>query len=272
MKIKFTKMHGIGNDFVVIDCRVHDIASITRAAKKFCNRRYGVGADQLLLLLDSHVADFKMLIFNADGSEVEMCGNGIRCFAKYLVTHGITSKKSLTIETLAGIIEPIVREDLIEVNMGTPIFEGKDIPVKAEGRIVAKPFNVEGKTFEITCVSMGNPHCVVFVDDVDDFPLSIYGPLIEKDSFFPNKINVEFVQILNDREIKMRVWERGSGETLACGTGACASAVASALNGKTQKRVTVHLEGGDLDILWGEEGLVYMTGGAEEVFQGEITI
>ena len=272
MDIKFTKMHGIGNDFVVIDCRSLELDNMEEAAKKLCDRRFGIGADQLLLIKGSSKADFRMIIYNADGSEVEMCGNGIRCIARYIADHNLSNKTDLAIETLGGIIRPKIHEDLIEVNMGEPILEGRDIPVDLDGRVISKPLAVEVETFEITCVSMGNPHCVIFVDDVENFPLAHYGPVLEKHKLFPNRINVEFVQVLNDREIKMRVWERGSGETLACGTGACASAVASALNDKTHRRVTVHLTGGDLDILWGEDNLVYMTGSAEEVFEGVINL
>jgi len=272
MDIQFTKMHGIGNDFILIDCRDKEISQAGEVAKRLCDRRFGIGADQLLLLFDSNTVDFRMAIYNADGGEVEMCGNGIRCFAKYLIDHGLTEKTDLEIETLGGIIRPSIRGELVEVNMGVPVLDGRKIPVNLDGQIVSHSLKVDDEDFEITCVSMGNPHCVIFVDDVDSFPLSHYGPLLEKHELFPNKINVEFVQILSDREIKMRVWERGSGETLACGTGACASAVASILNEKTHKRVTVHLAGGDLDILWGEDDLVYMTGPAEEVFQGTINI
>lgn len=272
MEIKFTKMHGIGNDFVLIDCRNLDLNIIRSAAKKLCDRRFGIGADQLLLVQNSQRADFKMGIYNADGSEVEMCGNGIRCFASYLYAHGLTGKKELEIETLGGIIRPTLREDLVEVNMGEPILAGRNIPVDMDGQVVSVPLKIADRTFEITCVSMGNPHCVIFVDDVENFPLAQYGPLIETHEMFPNKINVEFVEVLNDKAVKMRVWERGSGETLACGTGACASAVASILNDKTHKRITVHLAGGDLDILWGEDNLVYMTGPSEEVFEGTISI
>lgn len=272
MELEFTKMHGIGNDFVLIDCRDINAMDVAKSARKICDRRYGIGADQLLLLLDSTIADFRMLIFNADGGEVEMCGNGIRCFARYLVTNGVTSKTELTIETLAGIIRPRVREDMVEVNMGRPILEGREIPVRLDGRILSRPLKVKDRSFDITCVSMGNPHCVIFVDDLENFPLSTYGPLIERDELFPNRINVEFVEVINDREIRLRVWERGAGETLACGTGACASAVASILNQKTHRRVTVHLAGGDLDILWSEDDTVYMTGAAEEVFKGVIIL
>ena len=272
MEVKFTKMHGIGNDFVVIDCRNIESSRITSAAKMLCDRRFGIGADQLLLVLDSDIADFRMGIFNADGSEVEMCGNGIRCFAAYLYSRGLTKKLEMEIETLAGIIRPTLREDLVEVNMGEPVLEGRKIPVNLDGQVLSSPLVVDDRTFHMTCVSMGNPHCVIFVDDVENFPVARYGPLIEKHELFPNRINVEFVEVINDREVRMRVWERGSGETLACGTGACATAVASILNEKTHRRITVHLAGGDLDILWGEDNLVYMTGPAEEVFEGTIEI
>lgn len=272
MKLNFTKMHGLGNDFVVIDCRAIESMDLEKIATSLCDRRHGIGADQLLVLKESDTADFKMEIYNADGSKVEMCGNGIRCFAKYLLDQGITEKRDLEIETMAGIIRPKVHGDLVEVNMGEPILNGPDIPVKMEGKVLAAPIDVGDKTFDMTCVSMGNPHCVIFVDDVDNFPLAQYGPLIEKHELFPNRINVEFIQVLNDKEIKMRVWERGSGETLACGTGACASAVASVLNEKTHRRITVHLAGGDLDILWSEDNIVYMTGPGVDVFEGSIDI
>lgn len=272
MDVKFTKMHGIGNDFVVIDSRSIDLKNAEETARRLCDRRFGIGADQLLLLCNSKAADFRMAIYNADGGEVEMCGNGIRCFTRYLVTHGLTEKTEITVETLAGIIRPRIRGELVEVDMGEPVLEGRDIPVNLDGRVVSSPLKVGDRSFDITCVSMGNPHCVIFVDDVDSFPVSTFGPAIENHDLFPNRINVEFVQPVNDREIKMRVWERGSGETLACGTGACASAVASVLNGRTRRRVTVHLSGGDLDILWSEDGIVYMTGPAEEVFEGVIEI
>ncbi len=272
MYLEFTKMHGIGNDFVVIDGREWETEHMENKAKALCDRRFGIGADQLLLILESDVADFRMVIYNADGSEVEMCGNGIRCIARYIADHNLSDKTELSIETISGIIRPKIREELIEVNMGEPVLEGKEIPVALDGIIKSRPVKFGDMEFEITCVSMGNPHCVIFVDDVDNFPLATCGPLIERDNLFPARINVEFVEVVNDKEIKMRVWERGSGETLACGTGACASAVAAILNGKTHRRMTVRLAGGDLDVLWGEDNLVYMTGPAEEVFEGSIEI
>lgn len=269
-------MHGIGNDFVLIDARDLKINDWAEKAKRICDRKFGVGADQLLIIANSEKADFNMLIFNADGGEVEMCGNGIRCFARYLVTHGLTEKKKLSVETLAGIIRPKVTGDLVEVNMGEPVLEGRDIPVNLDGRIVSRPLTIKGRTkemtFGITCVSMGNPHCVIFVDDLEAFPVGEYGSLLEKHDLFPNRINVEFVEVMNENEIKMRVWERGSGETLACGTGACASLVASVLNDKVNKDVTVHLAGGNLEIRWDSDDIVYMTGPAEEVFKGTIEL
>lgn len=272
MKIKFIKMHGIGNDFVLIDARNLKINNWATRAKGICDRKFGVGADQLLIIENSEKADFKMLIFNADGGEVEMCGNGIRCFAKYLVTHNLTEKKELAVETLTGIIRPKVLDNLVEVNMGEPQLEGENIPVNINGKIISYPITIKKNgrdlAFDITCVSMGNPHCVIFVDDVDNFPVNEYGPMLESHDFFPNRINVEFVEVVNKNEIKMRVWERGSGETLACGTGACASAVASVLNNLVNRNITVHLAGGDLEINWDNNNIVQMTGPAEEVFEG----
>jgi diaminopimelate epimerase len=272
LKFHFTKMHGIGNDFVVIDCREKDIREVKDFAVRLCDRRYGVGADQALLLYDSKAADFRMAIFNADGSEVEMCGNGIRCFAKYLVDRKITAKTELEIETPAGIIKPKIVADKVMVNMGKPVLDGRRIPADHDGDIIDFPLSAGGKEFRISAVSMGNPHCVVFVEDVGSFDLERYGPLFERHAFFPNRVNFEIVQVLNDTEIKMRVYERGAAETLACGTGACASAVASYLNKKTGKDVLVHLKGGDLNIKIADDGHIYMTGPAEEVFTGVIDL
>ncbi len=271
-KFSFTKMHGIGNDFVVIDCRENDIATIEDFAVRLCDRHYGIGADQALLVYNSSVADFRMDIYNADGSKVEMCGNGIRCFAKYLVDHGITTKSELTVETLAGIIKPKIVGDDVRVDMGLPILEGRQIPADFDGKVINFPLDVVGMDFNITAVSMGNPHCVIFVDDVDKFELERYGPFFERHAFFPNRVNFEVVQALNRGEIKMRVFERGAGETNACGTGACASVVASGLNKLTGKDVLVHLKGGDLRITLESDGHVMMTGPAEEVFTGEVEL
>ncbi|MCE5194524.1 MAG: diaminopimelate epimerase [Nitrospiraceae bacterium] len=272
MEINFTKMHGLGNDFVLIDCRKIKLTNHSKLAKDVCHRRFGIGADQMLLLYSSKKADFKMRILNSDGSEVEMCGNGIRCFAKYIWDRNLSKKKTLNIETLAGIIRPERNGKLVRVDMGKPILEGRKIPVNFEGRIIDHPIKIEDRIFNITCVSMGNPHAVMFVDRVEDFPVTYYGPIIEKHPLFPKKTNAEFVEVISPSEIRMRVWERGSGETMACGTGASASAIASMLKGFTERKVTVHLIGGDLNIEWRNNNHVYMTGPAVEVYKGKIKI
>ncbi len=276
MKIKFTKMHGLGNDFILIDCAAQKLkvksSGLKVLSKKLCNRHFGIGADQMLLLYPSKVADFKMRIFNADGGEVEMCGNGIRCFAKYIWDRKLSRKKVLVVETLAGIIKPEKKGRMVRVDMGEPVLEGKNIPVNIEGKVIDYPITIAGKTFQMTCVSMGNPHAIIIVDNIDDFPVTYYGPLLERHELFPKKTNVEFIEIVNRSEIKMRVWERGSGETMACGTGAAASAVASNLKGLISKTATVRLAGGDLLIEWSSDNHVYMTGPAEEVFTGTINL
>jgi diaminopimelate epimerase len=282
-------MHGLGNDFILIDCIVQKVKvkseELKVLSKKLCHRRFGIGADQTLLLYPSVIADFKMRIFNADGSEVEMCGNGIRCLARYIWSRRLSGKAILNIETPAGIIRPGEKGKLVRVDMGEPVFEPEKIPVKTSSKLKNKnsslvtrhssliidcPLKIEDREFRITCVSMGNPHAVIIVDNAADFPVTYYGPLIEKHEIFPKRANVEFIEILNPSEIKMRVWERGAGETMACGTGASAAAVASSLKGLTKKNVTVHLAGGDLLIEWTEDNHVYMTGAAEEVFTGQI--
>jgi diaminopimelate epimerase len=294
MKIHFTKMHGLGNDFILIDCLKQDCrmqnADFGMLTKQLCNRRFGIGADQILFLYPSTSADFKMRIFNADGSEVEMCGNGIRCLAKYVWDKNLSGKKILDIETLAGIIRPEKTGELVKVDMGEPIFASEKIPVNiisnskiriSKGKkskyksqnskiIVDYPLKIKDREFKITCVSMGNPHTIIFIDDLSNFPVTYYGPLIENNNIFPKRTNVEFIQVINPSEINMRVWERGSGETTACGTGASAGAVASSIKGLTGKNVTVHLPGGDLFIDWAGDNHVYMTGPAVEVFEGTI--
>ena len=284
MIIHFIKMHGLGNDFILIDCLSQKCgmpnAEFGISAKKLCHRRFGIGADQILILERSEAADFKMLIFNADGSEVEMCGNGIRCLAKYIWDRKLSGKNVLAIETLAGIIKPEKAGELVRVDMGEPIFEPEKIPVHLlhpssliphpSGGIVDYPLQIADKEFKITCVSMGNPHAVIVVDDVAKFPVTYYGPMIEAHAIFPRKSNVEFIEIISGKEIKMRVWERGSGETMACGTGACAAAVASNVKGLTGGNVTIHLPGGDLLIERASDNHVYMTGPAVEVFEGII--
>jgi diaminopimelate epimerase len=278
MKIPFTKMHGLGNDFIVIDARGFSLDNLPGLPARMCDRRFGIGADQILLLEKPAVADFRMRIFNADGSEVEMCGNGIRCLAKYIWDRGISSKDILDIETLAGIIRPAKSGDMVKVDMGEPIFEPKSIPVHLpypssfilhpSGGILDYPLQIADREFKITCVSMGNPHAVIVVDDVSNFPVTYYGPMIETQPIFPRKINVEFIELISEKEIKMRVWERGSGETMACGTGASAVAVASNLKGLSGREVTVRLLGGNLMIAWSPDNHVYMTGPAVEVFEG----
>ncbi|RPI36586.1 MAG: diaminopimelate epimerase [Nitrospiraceae bacterium] len=281
MNLRFTKMHGLGNDFVLIDCRENELsgldgrglinqARLSELSRKLCHRRFGIGADQVLLLYPSAIADFKMVIFNADGSEVEMCGNGIRCFAKYIWDRGLSEKKVLAVETAAGIIKPEKAGQMVKVDMDEPVLEGRLIPVNVDGMVKDFPLKIGDKEFRITAVSMGNPHAVIFVDDVDSFEVTKYGPLIEKHELFPRRINVEFIQVLDAGTIRMRVWERGSGETMACGTGATAAGVASHLKGFTGKRVKVILSGGELVIEWKEDNHAYMTGPAVEVFEGAI--
>ncbi len=267
-QIPFTKMHGCGNDFVVIDCMAGEQAGMEELAKWLCHRRFGVGADQLLTVAPSKVADFKMEIYNADGGQVEMCGNGIRCFARYVYTRGLTQKKELEVETLAGIIRPRIEGDWVQVDMGEPILEGRKIPVNADGPIINCPLEVEGQKYSVCCISMGNPHCVLYVDDPEELDLERLGPKFENHTFFPNRINTEFVKVLGPGEVRMRVWERGAGETWACGTGACAVGVVGALTGKTERKLKVHLLGGDLVIEWRGDNRVYMTGPVEEVFRG----
>ena len=270
-EIHFTKMHGCGNDFVVVDCMKEPAPNLAKVARKLAHRRFGVGADQILTVAPSAVADFKMEIYNADGSQVEMCGNGIRCLAKYVYDHGLTEKKELQVETLGGVVRPRILGRLVEVDMGEPILEGREIPVNADGRILNYSLDVDGTEYEVSCVSMGNPHCVVYPDaELDHLDLEGIGPRFEYNSFFPKRVNTEFVEIIKPDEVRVRVWERGAGETWACGSGACAVAVAGALTGRTARKVTIHLLGGDLKVEWRDDNHVYMTGGAEEVFQGAI--
>ncbi|MBI4524249.1 MAG: diaminopimelate epimerase [Deltaproteobacteria bacterium] len=271
-ELHFSKMHGCGNDFIFVNCLQREITDLGQLAKKLCHRRFGIGADQLLTVHPSKVADFKMEIYNADGGQVEMCGNGIRCFAKFVTDHGLTSKTEIAVETLAGIIRPRLVGAEVEVDMGEPILEGRKIPVNADGRIIDYPLDVDAVHYQICSVSMGNPHCVLFQEGIEALDLERLGPRFEHHPFFPKRVNTEFVGVLSRDEVRMRVWERGAGETWACGTGACAVAVAGALSGRTGRRITVHLLGGDLLIEWRENNHVYMTGGAEEVFEGFVQI
>jgi diaminopimelate epimerase len=276
MNLAFTKMHGLGNDFIVIDCRDEavgrQLGAIGELSKRLCHRRFGIGADQVLLLDNSGKADFGMRIFNADGSEVEMCGNGIRCFAKYIWDRGLSSREVLDVETAAGIIRPERSDDLVRVDMGEPVLDGRRIPVDHDGPVKDFPLKILGTEFKITCVSMGNPHAVVVVDDVSHFDVAKYGPLIERDGFFPKRTNVEFIQVTDRGRMRMRVWERGAGETMACGTGASAAVVAASLKGLADRRVTVVLNGGELVIEWKDDNHVYMTGPAVEVFEGRMNL
>lgn len=276
--MKFVKMHGIGNDYVFIDCFKETIKDPVGLAKQVSDRHFGIGSDGLILIMPSERADARMMIFNADGSEAQMCGNGIRCVAKYIYDHGIVTKNVVSIETLAGIkrLELTVEDGKakeIRVNMGKPILARHKIPMLGKGpEAINEPLTVNDKGFKITCVSMGNPHCIIFVDDVDKINLSHYGPLIENHSLFPERINVHFVQCLDKKSVKMKTWERGSGETLACGTGASAVCVAGVLNKKTDKAVLAYLPGGNLRLEWVNNEDVYMSGPATEVFKGEFMI
>ncbi|WAM33393.1 diaminopimelate epimerase [Caldicellulosiruptor morganii] len=273
----FSKMHGLGNDFIVIDARGKEDIDYNSLAKRMCHRHIGVGADGLLLVLDSKLADIRMRIINSDGSEAEMCGNGIRCFSKYVFERGIVKKDKFKVETLAGIIEPelILNEyglvEKVKVNMGKPSFKRKDIPMQGdpESDAINTSIEVDGKEYKITSLLMGVPHTVLFVDDVEKVDIYTLGPKIERHEVFPRKTNVNFVQVIDKNNIKVRTWERGAGATFACGTGSCASVIASNLNGFTEKKVNVHLYFGMLEIEWQDDGTVFMTGPAEEVFVGE---
>ncbi len=274
--MRFTKVHGLGNDFILVNCFEEkiNIEQTPELALRMCDRYFGVGADGLVLLLPSESSDVNMRIFNSDGSEAEMCGNAIRCVAKYLYEQGLVKKEKVQVETLAGTIVPQLiiengRVKMVRVDMGEPRLNRREIPMEGPaGQVINEPLEVDGITSYVTAVSMGNPHCIIFVPDVGQVLLDDIGPRIEKHPAFPRKTNVEFVQVLNRDEVKMKVWERGAGETMACGTGACATAVACVLNGHTGRKLTVHLKGGDLFIEWAENNHVYMTGPAEEVFTG----
>lgn len=273
-------MHGIGNDYVYVNCFEETVKDPSAVSKYVSDRHFGIGSDGLILIKPSKVADFQMDMYNADGSQGEMCGNGIRCVAKYVYDYGLTDKTNISVETLAGIkhLELTVENGkvaLVKVNMGAPELLPEKIPVAAEGeRAIDVPLEVKGKTYQMNGVSMGNPHCVIFMEeDVRELDLEKIGPDFENHKRFPKRINTEFVNVLDENILRMRVWERGSGETLACGTGACATAVAAILNGLVQKEVTVKLLGGDLKIQWnGGDAPVYMTGAATTVFDGVITL
>lgn len=277
--IKFTKMHGLGNDYVYMDAIHQKIENITTLAKFVSNRHFGIGSDGLILICESKVADFKMRMFNSDGSEAEMCGNGIRCVGKFVYDKGLTTKQIVTIETLAGIktLNLNTKDGKVQtarVDMGEPILEASKIPVISEEMPVQNlKLKAIDKEFTFTCVSMGNPHAITVVENVKEFDVEKYGKVLEINKAFPNKTNVEFIEIVDKQNIKMRVWERGAGETLACGTGTCATAVACNLNGLTSRNVNIELLGGNLQIEWSsKDNHVYMTGPAVTVFEGKLEI
>ena len=277
--MKFTKMHGIGNDYVYVNCFKETVEHPSEVAIKVSDRHFGIGSDGLILIKPSEVADGKMEMYNADGSQGAMCGNGIRCVAKYMYDYGITDKTSISVETKSGIkyLDLTIKDgkvDTVKVNMGTPILKAADIPVRSEKeQMIDEPVMVNGKEWKITCVSMGNPHAITYIDDVKNLEIEKIGPKFENHEIFPDRVNTEFVHVIDRNTVEMRVWERGSGETLACGTGACAVAVSSILNGLTEEEVTVKLLGGDLKIFWDRtENKVYMTGSATTVFDGEIDL
>ncbi len=278
MKLPFTKMHGISNDYVYVNAFSTTVPDPPAVARKVSDRRTGIGGDGLILICPSESAHARMEMYNADDSRGEMCGNGIRCVGKFVYEHGLAKTNPLKIETDAGLKVLFLelrnnKVTRVTVDMGEPILDGPRIPVAAAGQVINQPLAVDGKSYQVTCVSMGNPHCVTFVDDVEPLELEKLGPKFEHHPFFPRRVNTEFIHVLSPTELDMRVWERGSGETWACGTGACAAAVAAALNKKAGRRVTIHLRGGDLEIEWREEdNHVYMTGPAEEVFEGVIEV
>jgi len=277
-RISFWKMHGLGNDYIVIDNRSGELREeeLPSLAVRLCKRRFGVGADGLLLVYPSYKADVKMRIFNMDGSEAEMCGNGIRCLAKYCYENGLVRKTFLSVETLDGIKSLYLKVEndtvkSVRVNMGSPSFEAERIPIKWNGAFINKPIIIGEETVKATALSVGNPHCVVFVDDVEGYPVVNIGQKLEKHKLFPKRTNVEFVQVVSRDKLKVRVWERGVGETLACGTGACASFAAAKILGRVDEAVTVELLGGKLSVEYCG-GVIFMEGPAEKVFEGFINL
>ncbi|MEF2954367.1 MAG: diaminopimelate epimerase [Blautia sp.] len=277
--MKFTKMQGIGNDYVYVNCFREQVENPSQVAIKVSDRHFGIGSDGLILIKPSDVADFEMEMYNADGSQGAMCGNGIRCVAKYVYDYHLTDKTSISVNTKSGIkyLDLTVENGKVKevkVNMGAPVLKTAEIPmIYSKEQVIAQPLNINQNLYEVTAVSMGNPHVIVYMEDVKNLKIEEVGPYFEKSSVFPESVNTEFVRVIDRNTVEMRVWERGSGETLACGTGACAVAVACVLNGYTEEQVTVKLLGGDLKIFWDREAnLVYMTGPAEVVFDGEIQI
>ena len=275
--MKFTKMHGIGNDYVYVNCFKEKIENPGEVAKRISDRHFGIGSDGLILIKPSQIADFEMEMYNSDGSLGAMCGNGIRCVAKYVYDYGLTDKTQISVATGSGIkyLDLTVEDGkvvLVKVDMGAPILEPEKIPAKVS-KATGEKLTVQGKEYEVTCVSMGNPHCIVCVDDVEGLAIEQVGPCFERHEVFPDRVNTEFIKVLDRNTVQMRVWERGAGETWACGTGACAVAVACILNGWTEREVTVKLRGGDLRICWDQDkNTVFMTGPAATVFDGEIEL
>jgi len=278
MRLDFAKYEGIGNDFIIINNMEGTVSLNPEQIARLCDRNFGIGADGLIFARPSQIADFFMDYYNSDGSIAEMCGNGIRCYAKYLHDERLTDKNAINIETRAGIkvIDLIFDGDSASgarVDMGEPVLEASRVPVASESKqVVNQQLSVDGTSFSATCVSMGNPHCIMFVEDVKSAPVKELGPKVEKSDYFPQKTNVEFVKVISEDEIELRVWERGCGETLACGTGACATLVACALNDMTGRFATIHLPGGDLKITWEENNHVILEGPANRVFTGMINV
>ncbi len=283
MKVEFVKMEGLGNDFIILDDRdgkIEQYENYSELAKRLCSRHFSIGADGIILIIDSMDHDIGFRIFNSDGSQAQMCGNGMRCFAKYLYENEIVSKKKISVDTKAGTIIPEVITDQnnhiqsIKVDMGEPVLLCRDIPFEnSKKRAIEEPLTIVDKTYHITTISMGNPHAVLFVDDVEKVDIRAIGQLIENHERFPEKTNVEFVEVINKEELKMKVWERGAGITLACGTGACAALVAANLSGRAKNSAIVHLAGGDLDILWDKKtNHVYKTGPGTLIFEGRISL
>ena len=278
-KLNFTKMHGAGNDYIYVNCFQHTMENPSELAVKLSDRHFGIGSDGLVLILPSQIADIRMQMFNSDGSEAEMCGNASRCVGKYAYDNGLTDKTQISLETKAGIkyitlLEGDEKTRKVTVDMGEPILDAKEIPVVAnESPVLNLQLTIDGKVWRMTCVSMGNPHAVTFMNGISGLDLPKMGPKFEKNVAFPKKTNTEFAEVVDRKTLNMRVWERGAGETLACGTGACATTVAAILNGLTDRKITLHLLGGDLEVEWKEaDNRVYMTGEAVTVFNGEIEI
>jgi diaminopimelate epimerase len=274
--MQFTKWHGLGNDFVIINGQTEHITDYRNQALAICDRNFGIGADGLVVIMPSDIADFKMRIFNSDGSEADMCGNATRCVARYLYETGLTDKTVITLDTLAGIVTPeLIFEDsklvIVKVDMGEPKLTRGETPMAGNSseKAINVPIEIDGQTYQVTALSMGNPHCVIFVDDVAKINLASIGPQFETHSLFPRKTNVEFIQVIDRNTLKMRVWERGAGITKACGTGASAALVAAVLNGHTDRQATIKLDGGDLFIQWDDNNHIYKSGPAVEVFRGE---